>query len=56
MKLFAGDDCGGFYFTAATDKENQPSCLMLLSVPTPVFELHSDYIRLGPSVDTLIWV
>lgn len=53
MKLFGGV-CGGFYFTVAIYKENQPACLMLLSVPAPVFELHSNYTRPGPSVDTVL--
>lgn len=55
MKRFVVDGCGGVYFIVATGKENQPGCLMLLSVPAPVFQLCSDYTRLGPSVDTLIW-
>ena len=56
MKLFVVVGCGGFYFIVAIDKENQPGCLTLLSVPAPVFELHGGYTRLRPSVDILIWV
>ena len=57
-KPFGASGCGGFYFIVATDEEYQPGCLMLLSVPAPVFELHSDCTKLGSSVASvaiLIW-
>ena len=56
MKLAVVVGCDGVYFIVAIDKENQTGCLTLFSVPAPVFELHSGYTRLRPSVDILIWV
>lgn len=45
-----------FYFPVDTDEKNKPDFLMLFSVSAVVSELHSNYTKLGVSVDTPIWV